>query len=177
MSAQKGLAARLVYPYNLYCGCNRNSARNRIFLQPRYDYPAVEAREVVSTFFRLAPNRCRFAFSGSLPGIGWIGVDIMANARKLCLRCRASKGQFSDEFAVRGKDYRGEQFSFFAAARFLQPQGDVESGEVDALLEVVEMDRQRGLVLIRLPGQTFGNGRTVTVSEGDLTRATECETA
>ena len=85
------------------------------------------------------------------------------------LKCRASKGQFSDELAVSGSDYQGEDFSFFVNKQFVDIDGDVELGEeVDARLQVIPLAEKAGLVLIQLPGQTFGNGRTITVKDGDL---------
>lgn len=87
----------------------------------------------------------------------------------LYLKCKASKGQFSDEVAIRGKDFTGEDFSFFVNRDFVQTTDDPESGEVNACLSVIPIDSNAGLVLIRLPGQTFGNGSTITVREDDLT--------
>lgn len=93
------------------------------------------------------------------------------------LRVIASKGQFSDEVAIRGADYNGEQFSFFAQDDFVQVVGDINSGSADAFLRVTRLDQKDDLVLIRLPGQTFGNGSTITVMERDLSERKEREPA
>ena len=86
----------------------------------------------------------------------------------LWLRCRASKGQFTDEVAIIGKDFAGEVFSFFVNQDFVECEGNPESGEVDALLRVKKLDQKDNLVLIQLPGQTIGNGSVITVTTNDL---------
>lgn len=88
-------------------------------------------------------------------------------------KCKASKGQFSDELAVAGADYSGEEFSFFVNEKFVEPEGDVELGATDAHLQVELVERVGQLVLIRLPGRTFGNGSLITVKEDDLVQS-EC---
>jgi hypothetical protein len=92
------------------------------------------------------------------------------------LKCKASKGQFSDELAVSGTDYQGEVYSLFARRESVEVDKDPELGEVDARIRVLALDRKGGLVLIRLPSQAFGNGSTITVKEGDLEKM-EYETA
>jgi hypothetical protein len=89
------------------------------------------------------------------------------------LTCTASKGQFSEEYAVSGTDFRGEEFSFFVGKSFVETERDVELGETNARLQVVAVEKKDGLVLIQLPGQTFGNGNMITVREDDLRQA-EC---
>ena len=89
--------------------------------------------------------------------------------REIGLKCIASAGQFADEVAIKGADFSGEAFSFFANRKFVELDGDVEiGGEVPALLAVVPLAKEGDLVLIQLPGQTFGNGCTITVKEVDL---------
>ena len=81
------------------------------------------------------------------------------------LRCTASPGQFSWECAIRGKAYNGVEFSLFVPKDYVKLGRAGEGGDPNnALLsvEVVETDDKRALV--RLPMQTFENGRTVTVS-------------
>lgn len=91
----------------------------------------------------------------------------MATAQRL-LKCVVSKGQFSDEVAVSGQDYVGETFSFFVNPQFVEIEGDVALGDQEGYLHVEQMDAKDDLVLIRLPGQTFGNGSTITVREDGL---------
>ena len=97
--------------------------------------------------------------------------------KQLWFRCTASKGQFSDEVAVFGKDYQGDEFSFFVNREFVETESEPDLDEVPARLRVMPLGREEHLVLIRLPGQTFGNGYTVTVRESDLNEQLECEPA
>lgn len=96
--------------------------------------------------------------------------------RSLWLHCRASKGQFTDELAIMGKDHAGEEFSFFVSQEFVEYDGDPNTGEIPARLRVKRLDSKDDLVLIQLPSQTFGNGSIITVSVNDL-EAMECEPA
>ncbi|MGI8980057.1 MAG: hypothetical protein ACR2FY_12610 [Pirellulaceae bacterium] len=85
------------------------------------------------------------------------------------LMCNVSRGQFSDEFAVRGADYEGEEFSLFVRPKFLAlTQPPSADDEVSGFLCVIELERRDGLCLIRLPGQTFENGSTITVRDEQL---------
>lgn len=94
------------------------------------------------------------------------------------LRCKVSKGQFNDEYAVRGNDYRGDEFSFFVNEQFVNLQGDqIDANEVDAVLTVTCLKQEGDLVLIRLPGQTFSNGSTITVRASELATACHLEPA
>jgi len=96
----------------------------------------------------------------------------------LWLECKASEGQFQDEFAVHGKDFQGEEFSFFARRDLVNCKGEIsQTNEVDALLEVTIIDQDNDLALVLLPGHTFGNGSTITVSMDDLKERKECESA
>lgn len=88
--------------------------------------------------------------------------------KSLWMRCYASKGQFTDEVAIRGKDFAGEEFSFFVNQDYVECQDNPEAGEVPALLRVNPLDQKDKLVLIQLPGQTFGNGSIITVTVDDL---------
>src|SRR5690606_23693400 len=94
------------------------------------------------------------------------------------LSCTASVGQFHDEFAIKGTDFNGEAFSLFLNDEFLSNATEVRAGNTDRGLVRVEVLDQKGeLVLIRLPGRTFGNGSTVTVRASDLCECKECATA
>ncbi len=88
--------------------------------------------------------------------------------KSLWLRCMASKGQFSNEFAISAKDYRGEEFSLFVSRELVEPEGDPNISRVPALMRVRALDRAGDLVLIRLPAETFNNGYTVTVKQDQL---------
>jgi len=97
--------------------------------------------------------------------------------KQLWLRCVASKGQFSSELAILGQDYRGEEFSLFVERDFVEPEGDPDLGDVSARMRVKALDRAGDLVLVRLPGETFSNGYTVTVKQDQLTESLDREPA
>jgi hypothetical protein len=85
------------------------------------------------------------------------------------LICSASPGQFSDEVAVRGEDYQGNDFSLFTSRKFVHcDRTPTVDFEVSALLQAVVLDQRDSLYLIRLPGQTFDNGSTITVRAEQL---------
>lgn len=85
------------------------------------------------------------------------------------LRCRVGPGLFSGEFAVRGAAADGAEFSLFVADDFVECDSPVTgSGPVDGWLRVEVLAREAGLMLVRLPGQTFENGQTVTVRESEI---------
>src|SRR5688572_16494260 len=85
------------------------------------------------------------------------------------LRCTASSGQFKDELALHGRDYQEEEFSLFTARKFVKMTREPSvAEEVDALLQVVVLDKQGSLCLVRLPGQTLDNGSTITVRDEQL---------
>lgn len=85
------------------------------------------------------------------------------------LKCRISKGQFSDEYAVQGELYDSTNFSLFL------PKGEVlcekEPGigeKVEGSITVKPLDSRDNLVLVELPQTTFENGRTITVTKDQL---------
>jgi hypothetical protein len=87
----------------------------------------------------------------------------------ISLRCQVSRGLFSGEVAIRGTTADGTEFSLFVSDDFVEfdaPVGD--SGPVDGWLRVEVLVREGPLVLVRLPGQTFENGQTVTVRDCQL---------
>lgn len=96
---------------------------------------------------------------------------------KQWLSVTASLGQFSDEVAVCGTDYSGEEFSFFAQDQYVQTSENIAHGPKPAFLKVERLDQKGDLVLIRLPGFTFGNGSTITVKEEELSERKEREPA
>jgi hypothetical protein len=87
---------------------------------------------------------------------------------KSLLKVTASSGQFRNEYAVKGKNHKGDEFSLFVSRRHVKLVDEFVNDESPALLSVERITQQGDLVLIRLPGQTFGNGSTITVREGDL---------
>ncbi|MFP4139332.1 MAG: hypothetical protein ACOCZU_00645 [Planctomycetota bacterium] len=82
------------------------------------------------------------------------------------LMCSADKGQFPDEFSVKGNTASGEMFSLFAPKEFVKPNASGEAGSARVRVSVLESDDQRALV--RLPAQTLENGATVIVSKNQL---------
>jgi hypothetical protein len=89
--------------------------------------------------------------------------------RMMWLACRASLGQFSDEFAVRGKDHQGNEFSLFTSRNFVRAEQEPRADQdVPAWLKVAVLDRSGSLRLVQLPGQAFEYGSTITVGEDQL---------
>jgi len=87
------------------------------------------------------------------------------------LRCQVSPGMFSGEVAVRGIAADGAEFSLFVADDFVESDSPVGGSEpVDGWLLVDVLDREGDLVLVRLPGQAFENGQTVTVRDSLIER-------
>jgi hypothetical protein len=85
------------------------------------------------------------------------------------LNCTISSGQFSDEFAVSGRDFQGNGFSFFAPANCVRPNSaPPEGAEAPARVLVVILGQRDDLTLVQLPATTFDNGATVTVREDQL---------
>ena len=94
------------------------------------------------------------------------------------LRCQVSPGMFSGEVAVRGRTADGTEFSLFVPDDFVEYDPPVIAGEpVDGRLCVEILDSDCGLLLVRLPGQTFENGQTVTVRDSEVERRPCRETA
>jgi len=76
---------------------------------------------------------------------------------------------FSGEVAVRGKTAEGTEFSLFVADDYVEYDAPAASSHpVDGWIHVDVLAREGGLVLVRLPGQTFENGRTVTVRDCEV---------
>lgn len=76
------------------------------------------------------------------------------------LKCIVTDGQFQSEKAVRGEDHAGRGFSFFADKKCVSPSGD----SVKVIILAEESER----VLVKLPGQTFENGQTITVARSQF---------
>ncbi len=84
------------------------------------------------------------------------------------LRCRINPGQFSGEFAIHGESHNKETFSMFASEKDVDGVNPDQESECEGWLRVEVLDRDENLSLVRLPGQTFGNGTTVTVLNSEL---------
>jgi hypothetical protein len=73
---------------------------------------------------------------------------------------------FTGEVAVRGKAADGAEFSLFVSEDFVEADLSASGKEaVDGWLRVEVLAREGPLMLVRLPGETFGNGRTITVRD------------
>jgi len=85
------------------------------------------------------------------------------------LRCQVTPGMFSGEVAVRGETVDGTEFSLFVPDDFVEFEAPVAANRpVDGWLCVEVLAREGALLLVRLPGQTFENGQTVTVRDSDV---------
>lgn len=84
------------------------------------------------------------------------------------LKCEISAGQFPSEAAVRGYDHTKEEFSLFVARDQVQVKDELGDPWIPGLLCVEILDSNNEYSLIYLPGQTFGNGRTITVANHQL---------
>jgi hypothetical protein len=85
------------------------------------------------------------------------------------MKCKVSRGQFSDEFSIRGISHDGVEFSLFAWG------GDVirsttEEGEHDGWILVEVKAREANRTMVKLPGLKFDarGGQIVTVFETEL---------
>lgn len=95
----------------------------------------------------------------------------MTYSDQVWLRCTVGKGQFEDERAVRGKDHQGATFSLFVSrddVRLSDQQRSGESEVADSEVCVAVLAEEDEYFLVCLPGQTFENGRTITVHRSQL---------
>jgi len=80
------------------------------------------------------------------------------------LRCKIGLGQFSGEVAVQSATASGEEFSLFVDDECVDCDRSLEQeSPVDGWIRVEVLAEEGELLLVQLPGQTFENGRTVTV--------------
>lgn len=85
------------------------------------------------------------------------------------LSCKIQAGQFSQEVAVQGKTFDGTEFSLFVPHECVEHEDPItNTAEVDGWLRVEVLDQNPTLLLVRLPGETFENGRIITVLRTDL---------
>jgi hypothetical protein len=86
------------------------------------------------------------------------------NVMEALLRCQISPGLFSGEVAVRCKAADGGEFSLFVPDDFVEHEA-MDASPIEGWLCVEVLAREGALILVRLPGQTFENGQTVTVRD------------
>ena len=78
-------------------------------------------------------------------------------------------GLFSGEVAVRGVAADGAEFSLFVPDDFVEHNVPTTGGDaVDGWICVDVLAREGALLLVRLPGQTFENGQTITVRDSQI---------
>src|SRR5262245_42707804 len=110
-----------------------------------------------------------FSLSFSLPALtaAWKGECPMSEA---WLSCQVAPGQFSNEYAVSGRQANGEEFSLFVSTLDARLDRPLESEEsVAGWLRVDVWERKKDQVLVRLPVQTLERGlQFVTVSSNAI---------
>lgn len=79
------------------------------------------------------------------------------------LRCEISAGQFPTEAAIRGADFNDEEFSLFVPLQRVRPNKGLGDEWIRGNVQVKLLDSRDGFSLVELPGQTFNNGRTITI--------------
>ncbi len=85
------------------------------------------------------------------------------------LNCQISPGLFDGEVAVRGATADGREFSLFVPDDFVECEGSVaDGGHADGWLRVQVLATQGPLTLVRLPGQAFERGQTITVRDSQI---------
>lgn len=81
------------------------------------------------------------------------------------LKCKASPGQFSGEYAVRIQTHDGQWVSLFVPIEAVELERELsENHSVDAYIDVDVIDQKNDLALVRLPRKTLENGQHITVS-------------
>ncbi len=88
------------------------------------------------------------------------------------LSCTISPGQFTGEYAVRGKLFDDTGFSLFAERDVLQ-FGKEPSSEnpVEGWIRIKIGPKKGDLLLVTLPRPTFENGQTITVKTDQVKRS------
>jgi hypothetical protein len=85
------------------------------------------------------------------------------------LKCKVTPGLFSGEVAVRGETADGAEFSLFVPDDFVEHDVPAACGEpIDGWICIDVLAREGALLLVRLPGQTFENGQTITVRDSQI---------
>jgi hypothetical protein len=85
------------------------------------------------------------------------------------LRCQVSRGLFSGEVAIRGKCADGTDFSLFVPDEYVDCKSqDIGDRMVDGWVVVDVLQTKGPLLLLRLPGESFENGRTILVEDSQI---------
>lgn len=85
------------------------------------------------------------------------------------LECTISPGQFTGEYAIRGKLFDGTEFSMFAEKDDLDFEEEpTEDKPVVGRIRTVLGPKKGDLLLVRLPQPTFENGQTITVKTNQV---------
>ncbi len=80
------------------------------------------------------------------------------------LDCTISPGQFTGEFAVKGKMFDATEFSLFAPKEDLKFSGKPSWDKpVKGFIRVIPGSSEGDLLMVSLPRPTFENGRVITV--------------
>lgn len=82
------------------------------------------------------------------------------------LDCTISPGQFTGEFAIRGKMFDGTEFSLFSPKEYLEFEGEPskdKSVNGRIRVRVIIGQQEDDLIMINLPRPTFENGQVITV--------------
>ena len=87
------------------------------------------------------------------------------------LRCKIRRGQFSGEYVVQGDTVDGQGFSLFAEPSDVRIDACREVGQDETTggwIRVEVVDRQDGIVLVRLPSEALERGYFVSVRASDV---------
>lgn len=85
------------------------------------------------------------------------------------LECTISPGQFSGEFAVKGKMFDDTEFSLFAPKEDLNFVGNPSwDNPIQGSIRVTISEQEDDLLLVNLPRPTFENGQAITVKENQI---------
>lgn len=85
------------------------------------------------------------------------------------LKCQVLPGQFSGEYAIRGKLFNDRDFSLFAETSDVKFTDEPSMDKfVDGWLKVTAGSQQNDLLLIVLPQPSFENGQTITVRKDQV---------
>jgi hypothetical protein len=84
------------------------------------------------------------------------------NGQEFALKGNVSEGLFSSEAVVSFRDARGQEVSLVA------PAVTILKGPHGGLIRIRILQRDGHLYLVRLPGEVYGAGSDVTVTEDQL---------
>ena len=85
------------------------------------------------------------------------------------LRCKVSRGQFSNECAVEVESYGGNRFSLFTDRSDVSFEGSGLTADwIDGWLNVDIVNQRDGYFVVRLPQTTLESGQYLSVSAGQF---------